>query len=72
MLYEVITQDNASPGPVQSPKETKVSHPTVAPQKDGIQILVTNKGQTKVYSDLKSVPVPVQHQIMNSWKPYLV
>jgi hypothetical protein len=35
--------------------------------RDGIQISVTNNGQTALYNNLESVPVAVRQQIINAW-----
>ena len=35
--------------------------------RDGVQISVTDNGQTTLYNNLESVPVPVRQQIMNAW-----
>jgi TM2 domain-containing membrane protein YozV len=49
------------------PSVTNSSTPS-SPIPDGIQISVTTNGQTALY-DLKTVPRPVQQQIMNAWRP---
>lgn len=37
--------------------------------RDGIQISVTDDGQTTLYSNLETVPWPVRQRIMNAWRP---
>jgi hypothetical protein len=44
-----------------------ISPVALAPAVDGIQILVTNDGQTARYDNLLAVPGPIRQHIMSTW-----
>ena len=68
-MLALLAQEN-TPAATQPVPETKNLQSPSTQQRDGIQISVTDKGQTKIYSNLKSVPLRFQQQIMNSWNQY--
>jgi hypothetical protein len=50
-----------------APSATTLPAQTVVPVRDGIQISVTDNGQTTRYNNLEAVPGPVRQHIMSAW-----
>ena len=67
MLAMVAQGESQTPAPAPAPSTTTLPTPTVVATRDGIQISVTDNGQTTRYSSLEAVPGPVRQQIMNAW-----
>jgi hypothetical protein len=61
-MLAMIAQDESQPSTTTSPA-------SAAPVHDGIQVSVTENGQTIHYNDLEAVPWPVRQRIMNAWRP---
>ena len=67
MLAMVAQGESQTPTPAPAPSTTTLPTPTVVATRDGIQISVTDNGQTTRYSNLETVPGPVRQQIMSAW-----
>ena len=63
-MLALIAQ-GGSPTPTVSPAPSA----TTVSTRDGIQISVTEKGQTTTYGNLESIPESVRQRIMNAWRP---
>jgi hypothetical protein len=67
MLAMIAQGGPQSPVASPAPSTTALPTPTVVAIRDGIQISVTDNGQTTRYSNLETVPGPIRQQIMNAW-----
>ena len=67
MLAMVAQGNPQTPDASPAPSTSTLPTPTVVATLDGIQISVTDNGQTTHYSSLESVPGPIRQQIMNAW-----
>src|ERR1035441_4156080 len=67
MLAMAAQANSPIPAASPAPSNPTLPTPTVVATRDGIQISVTDNGQTTRYSSLEAVPGPVRQQIMNAW-----
>jgi hypothetical protein len=67
MLAMVAQGNPQTPAASPAPATSTLPTPTVVATRDGIQISVTDKGQTAHYNNLEAVPGSVRQQIMNAW-----
>ena len=67
MLSMVAQGNPQTPAASPAPSTPTLPTPTVVATRDGIQISVTDNGETTHYSSLESVPGPIRQQIMNAW-----
>src|SRR5260221_1194625 len=65
---------NKVESPVATPVATPSTPPTASPApvdrpRDGIQVSVTENGQTTIYQNLEAVPSVIRNRMMSSWRP---
>jgi hypothetical protein len=66
--FEAQLLATIAPVKLQPPVAPMAQPPAIAAG-DGIQIVVTENGQTNFYSDLANVPPSVRQRILNVWRP---